>query len=184
MTGASSCNDLTTTLTTMIDHHVHSTSYRMSSVAHAQQNGSRIYNGHVSPDLLAQQPGKLRANRSRGPKGLQQKQQLSPPTPQHTNGRGRSRARNASSSNGACAVEKMRRSNSPVCRRRENRLTRISLMIVWLFLFCHIWKIIPTAYEVIYGDMSHPGWLRHIQHVSHALILLSSSVNFLIYAAL
>ncbi len=33
--------------------------------------------------------------------------------------------------------------------KTENRLTRISLAIVWLFLFCHVWKLIPTMYEVI-----------------------------------
>ena len=30
----------------------------------------------------------------------------------------------------------------------------ISLQIVWLFLFCHVWKLVPTAYEVatLQGD--------------------------------
>eukprot|EP00095_Tigriopus_kingsejongensis_P000408 snap_masked-scaffold19_size710362-processed-gene-4.14 protein:Tk00408 transcript:snap_masked-scaffold19_size710362-processed-gene-4.14-mRNA-1 annotation:"hypothetical protein EAG_12595" len=80
---------------------------------------------------------------------------------------------------------KMRRSNSPMCRRRENRLTRISLAIVWAFLFCHIWKIIPTAYEVFVGSIDDGSfWLRDIQEISHMLIVLNSSVNFLIYAAL
>jgi hypothetical protein len=80
----------------------------------------------------------------------------------------------------------LRRSNSPVCRRRENRLTRISLAIVWLFLFCHIWKIIPSAYEMTIGRplREGPEWLEYIQQVSHALILLNSSVNFLIYVML
>ena len=79
----------------------------------------------------------------------------------------------------------MRRSNSPVCRRRESRLTRISLTIVWLFLFCHIWKIIPTAYEAFLGSIDElPDWMDYIEHISHALIILNSSVNFLIYIAL
>ena len=83
-----------------------------------------------------------------------------------------------------CPV-RMRRSNSPVCRRRERRLTRISLSIVWLFLFCHVWKLIPTAYEVFSGEIeSGPKWLGTVQHVSHALIVLNSSLNFLIYVAL
>ena len=76
---------------------------------------------------------------------------------------------------------RLRRSNSPVCRRRESRLTRISLAIVWLFLFCHIWKLIPTAYEVFYGGDKYPGWMYFIKHLSHALIVLNSSLNFLIY---
>lgn len=79
---------------------------------------------------------------------------------------------------------RLRRSNSPVCRRRESRLTRISLAIVWLFLFCHIWKLIPTAYEVIYGGDKYPLCMYFIKHLSHALIVLNSSVNFLIYVVL
>ena len=79
---------------------------------------------------------------------------------------------------------RLRRSNSPICRRRERRLTRISLTIVWLFLFCHIWKLVPTAYEVIYGDDHFPMWTHYIRNLSHALIVLNSSVNFLIYAML
>ncbi len=85
--------------------------------------------------------------------------------------------------------ELLRRSNSPVCRRRENRLTRISLAIVWLFLFCHIWKMIPSAYEMLVGEDGvdggeSPTWMLHIQKISHALIVLNSSVNFLIYVML
>jgi hypothetical protein len=80
---------------------------------------------------------------------------------------------------------RLRRSNSPVCRRRENRLTRISLGIVWLFLFCHIWKLIPTVYELIYSNETDwPVWMYYIKHLSHALIVLNSSLNFLIYAIL
>ena len=79
---------------------------------------------------------------------------------------------------------RLRRSNSPICRRRERRLTRISLTIVWLFLFCHIWKLVPTAYEVIYGDDHFPMWTHYIKNLSHALIVLNSSVNFIIYVML
>ena len=78
----------------------------------------------------------------------------------------------------------LRRSNSPVCRRREQRLTRISLTIVWLFLFCQIWKLVPTVYELLYGDDFFPDWAHFIKHLSHALIVLNSSVNFLIYLLL
>jgi len=80
---------------------------------------------------------------------------------------------------------RLRRSNSPMCRRRESRLTRISLTIVWLFLFCHIWKLIPTAYEVFYArDQKFPVWMDYIKRLSHALIVLNSSLNFLIYVML
>ena len=78
----------------------------------------------------------------------------------------------------------LRRSNSPVCRRREQRLTRISLTIVWLFLFCQVWKQIPTVYELLYGDDFFPDWVFFVKHLSHALIVLNSSGNFLIYLLL
>ena len=36
---------------------------------------------------------------------------------------------------------------------RSHRLTRISLCIVWLFMFCHVWKLVPTIYELVHaGD--------------------------------
>ena len=78
----------------------------------------------------------------------------------------------------------LRRSNSPVCRRREQRLTRISLTIVWLFLFCQFWKLVPTVYELCYGDDFWPEWALFVKHLSHALIVLNSSLNFLIYLLL
>ena len=100
---------------------------------------------------------------------------------------GRSRNHRVSSSRGRSSQRSsptLRRSNSPVCRRRENRLTRISLCIVWIFLFCHIWKLIPTFYEVFYGSEDFPQWLNYISNISHAFIVLNSSVNFLIYVVL
>ena len=83
-------------------------------------------------------------------------------------------------------------------RSRENRLTRISLSIVWLFIFCHVWKLVPTMYEGFQeirwdssGDSSKkvsamvwPEWLSVINDVSHTLIVFNSAVNFLIYVTL
>ena len=37
---------------------------------------------------------------------------------------------------------------------KELRLARISLCIVWLFIFCHVWKLIPTVYETFFMDVS------------------------------
>ena len=50
-------------------------------------------------------------------------------------------------------------------------------------MFCHIWKLIPTFYEVFYGEVNFAElkWLQNIKDISHALIVLNSSVNFLIY---
>lgn len=76
-------------------------------------------------------------------------------------------------------------------RSRENRLTRISLCIVWLFIFCHVWKLVPTLYEGIYSDNEDnksgtkwPHWLTTVNDISHTLIVFNSAVNFLIYVTL
>ena len=82
--------------------------------------------------------------------------------------------------------------------KKELRLARISLCIVWLFLFCHVWKLVPTFYSTFIDDSSDendelktlgirvewPEWLNTIENVSHTLITLNSSLNFLIYIVL
>lgn len=72
-------------------------------------------------------------------------------------------------------------------KNQERRLTRISIFIVWLFLGCHAWKLVPTAFEAYYSNdgLSHrnwPEWVIIAEHVSHLLICLNSAINFLIYA--
>lgn len=68
----------------------------------------------------------------------------------------------------------------------ENRLTRISLAIVWMFIFCHVWKLIPTMYEALTSSNGEdwPHWLHVINDISHSLIVFNSAVNFLIYSIL
>ena len=68
----------------------------------------------------------------------------------------------------------------------ENRLTRISLGIVYLFIVCHIWRLIPTAYEALFSKdgtviSEWPKWLLHVYHLSHTLIVFNSAVNFILY---
>jgi hypothetical protein len=69
---------------------------------------------------------------------------------------------------------------------QEQRLARISTSIVWLFLLCHIWRMIPTVYEFWNSDNGlnvsvWPYSLVVVEHISHSLILFNSAVNFLIY---
>ncbi len=69
---------------------------------------------------------------------------------------------------------------------QEQRLARISTSIVWLFIVCHIWRMIPTVYEYLNSDNGlevavWPTSLDVIEHISHSLILTNSAVNFLIY---
>ena len=40
-----------------------------------------------------------------------------------------------------------------ILRKKEGRLTRISICIVWLFIICHVWKLIPTVYELLYSEV-------------------------------
>ena len=51
-----------------------------------------------------------------------------------------------------------------VARKKENRLTRISLSIVWLFIICHVWKLIPTIYELIYSEVKKFTIFEKITH--------------------
>ena len=70
-------------------------------------------------------------------------------------------------------------------RTGEARLTRIALAIVWLFIFCHAWRLIPTVYEAVYpAQRAWPTWLHHVNGMSHSFILLNSAVNFLLYTVL
>ena len=76
-----------------------------------------------------------------------------------------------------------------VMRKQENRLTRISLGIVSLYIACHFWRVLPTAYEALYSEdgtvLSHwPKWLIHVYHLSHTLIVTNSAINFLLYVVL
>jgi hypothetical protein len=72
---------------------------------------------------------------------------------------------------------------------QERRLARISITIVWLFIVCHMWKLIPTGYEAYNSDdglnvTQWPFSLVVIEYISHSLIVLNSAVNFLIYVFL
>lgn len=72
---------------------------------------------------------------------------------------------------------------------QEKRLARISVCIVWLFIFCHFWRIIPTVYEFLNSEdgLKLEVWpypLVVVEYVSHTLIVLNSAVNFLIYVFL
>ena len=72
------------------------------------------------------------------------------------------------------------------CNFQEKRLTRISIFIVWLFIGCHIWKVIPTVYEMLVSEngTDHSNWpwfIICIEEFSHLCVTVNSAVNFLIY---
>jgi len=110
----------------------------------------------------------------------------------------------ATNSNLATQEEPLRRKSAMVVRipnpqqqsmhATENKLTRISLAIVWMFIFCHVWKLIPTLYEAMQNSdkteeeenekTDWPQWYYVINNVAHLLIVFNSAVNFLIYSIL
>ena len=46
----------------------------------------------------------------------------------------------------------VRRTNHKSLRKREVRMARVSLAIVFIFLICHSPKIVPTVCEIVYRD--------------------------------
>ena len=106
------------------------------------------------------------------------------PQTRHNNSRKMSRPSNFTS----ISTGNFTSSHNLQSRKQEDRLSRISVGIVSLYIICHIWRIVPTAYEAIYSEgallSKWPTWLIHIYHLSHLLIVTNSSINFLIYVVL
>lgn len=115
--------------------------------------------------------------------------------------RGSTGSREVTSLNRDSVQQNSSSSSSAADTKKELRLARISLCIVWLFLFCHVWKLVPTFYSTFIkaggssGDGTNedadldisvkwPNWLEIIEEISHTLITLNSSLNFLIYVVL
>ena len=70
-------------------------------------------------------------------------------------------------------------------RTKEARITRIALGIVSLYILCHIWRLVPNIYDVIYGsDKQYPRWLEHLVGFSHIMVVFNSAINFLLYLVL
>lgn len=71
-------------------------------------------------------------------------------------------------------------------RRRRNRSITLMLFgIIFLFLLCHIGEVFISFYElinVIYGERSaFPAWARNTVTINHLLVVMNSSLNFVIY---
>ena len=52
------------------------------------------------------------------------------------------------------AKETIVQTHDNLYHKKESRLTRISISIVWLFIVCHVWKLVPTIYELIYSEVT------------------------------
>jgi len=75
-------------------------------------------------------------------------------------------------------------------RKREVILSKISIYIVFVFLFCHSLRIIPNMYEMIQTytkeanePLKFPPWILSFTHLSHLCITFACSANFYIYFA-
>merc|ERR1719499_739678 len=73
-------------------------------------------------------------------------------------------------------------------RRREVILSRISIYIAFVFLFCHSVRVVPNAYELVttYTKaedelLSFPGWVLRFVNLSNLLVTFACSVSFYIY---
>ena len=71
-------------------------------------------------------------------------------------------------------------------RRRRNRSITLMLFgIIFLFLLCHVGEVFISFYElinVIYGERSaFPAWARITVTTNHLLVVMNSSLNFVIY---
>jgi hypothetical protein len=71
-------------------------------------------------------------------------------------------------------------------RRRRNRSITLMLFgIIFLFLLCHVGEVFISFYElinVIYGERSaFPAWARNTVTINHLLVVMNSSLNFVIY---
>ena len=77
------------------------------------------------------------------------------------------------------------RKNTLTIEHIELGLAKLSLVIVFIFILCHSFKLIPNIYELFFG-LSQEGelqasWIRSIIHFSNFLIVLCCSSNFYVY---
>lgn len=77
------------------------------------------------------------------------------------------------------------RKNTLTIEHIELGLAKLSLVIVFIFILCHSFKLIPNIYELFFGLSQegelHSPWVRSIIHVSNFLIVLCCSSNFYVY---
>jgi len=93
-----------------------------------------------------------------------------------------------SSQNGNQAISTKNKATS--LRKREVILSRISIYIVFVFLFCHSVRIVPNIYEMVCTytkpdkkPLAFPPWVLAFTHLSHLLVTFACSANFYIYFA-
>ncbi|XP_023328276.1 probable G-protein coupled receptor 139 [Eurytemora carolleeae] len=82
--------------------------------------------------------------------------------------------------------------SSPAASRRagsESRQALTLVVIAWIFLICHTPRILLNLVENLQmehfyncqGEMKVPAWFHCLTGLNHLLLILNSSINFLIY---
>ena len=70
-------------------------------------------------------------------------------------------------------------------RRRNRNITLMLIGIIVLFLVCHVGEVAISGYEVVDvldGERSNfPTWANNVVTVNHLLVVINSSLNFVIY---
>lgn len=77
------------------------------------------------------------------------------------------------------------RKNTLTIEHIELGLAKLSLVIVFIFILCHSFKLIPNIYELFFGLTDagelQSSWVRSVIHFSNFLIVLCCSSNFYVY---
>lgn len=107
--------------------------------------------------------------------------------------RSRSNSSSASALNAAAIMNAAKEARNTITEPspQEKRLTRISIVLIIIYILCHMWKLPPTIYEIWYSithntttHVHWPDWLDIVHDISHVLILANSAFNFIIYLVL
>ena len=74
----------------------------------------------------------------------------------------------------------------PVSQKRENKVARMMITIVAVFVICHTLRFFINMYEFVQkergvSEREWPDWIQTAIAISHLLFVVNSSVNFLIY---
>lgn len=77
----------------------------------------------------------------------------------------------------------VRRNQNPnaenALRKRDIRMTRISIVIVVVFVVCHVPRFVPNVSELILGKLTKP--FQALISFNNLLQIISSTVNYAIY---
>ena len=68
--------------------------------------------------------------------------------------------------------------------KRNVRLTRISIIIVVVFIICHFPRMIPNIAELVGVNTSKFDIFTVILSINHILLTINASVNYIIYLLL